>query len=87
MTDAFTPETADFSGIGGNKDLFIGTVSHKGTISVNEWGVEAAAATPVTVVTMGIVPNITMSIDHPFLLFIRDRRTNTVLFMGRVTKL
>jgi len=28
-----------------------------------------------------------MSVDHPFILIIRDRWTKTVLFMGRITKL
>jgi len=87
MTNAFKPGTADFSGIDGKKDLFIGSVSHKGYIGVNEWGVEAAAATPVKIVTSGIDPTKIMSIDHPFILFIRDQWTNTVLFMGRITKL
>ncbi|HEX7511483.1 MAG TPA: serpin family protein, partial [Chitinivibrionales bacterium] len=87
MPDAFKPGTADFSGIDGKKGLFIGSVSHKGYISVNEWGVEAAAATPLKLSTTGIDPIKIMTIDHPFILFIRDRRTNTVLFMGRITKL
>jgi serpin B len=87
MTDAFIPEIADLSGISGKKDLYVGSVVHKGYIGVNEWGVEATAATPLKIATVGINPFITMSIDHPFILFIRDRRTNTVLFMGRITKL
>jgi serpin B len=87
MTDAFIPGTADFSGINGKRDLYLGSVSHKGYIGVNEWGVEAAAATPEPMIPAGMVPIKTMSIDHPFILFIRYRWTNTILFMGRITKL
>jgi serpin B len=87
MQDAFKFETADFSGIDGKKDLFIGSVYHKGYISVNEWGVEAAAATSARIMKVGIEPNKIMSIDHPFILFIRDRWTKSVLFMGRIVKL
>jgi serpin B len=86
MHDAFISGTADFSGIDGTKDLFMESVYHKGFISVNEQGVEAASATAV-VISSGIEPNKIMSIDHPFILFIRDNRTKTVLFVGRVTKL
>ena len=86
MPDAFKSGIADFSGIDGQKDLFIESVYHKGYINVNEQGVEAAAAT-ATVMTSGMAPNIIMSIDHPFILFIRDKRTKTVLFMGRIVKL
>lgn len=86
MPDAFQLGRADFSGIDGTKSLFIESIYHKGYIDVNEKGVEAAASS-VTIVSSGVAPNKTMSIDHPFILFIRDRRTKTILFMGRIIKL
>jgi serpin B len=87
MVDAFQPQAADFSGIAGQRDLCLARVDHQGFINVSEWGIEAAAATPATLVSTGIHPEETISIDRPFLFFIRDRRTDTVLFMGRITKL
>jgi serpin B len=86
MKDAFESGIADFSGIDGKRDLFIENVYHKGYLDVNERGVEAAA-TSVIVQSAGIVPEKIVSIDRPFILFIRHRWTKTVLFMGRVIKL
>jgi serpin B len=86
MPDAFSLGTADFSGIDGTRDLFIESVYHKGFLDVNERGVEAAAVS-VIAVSAGIVEDKIMTVDHPFMLFIRHRWTKTVLFMGRVIKL
>ena len=80
MPDAFTG-AADFSGMDGTRDLFIGHVAHKAYVSVNEEGTEAAAATGVSMVLS--IPA-AMTIDHPFIFLIRDIETGTILFMGRV---
>jgi len=77
---------ADFSGIG-NEPLAISEVVHKAFVEVNEEGTEAAAATGVAMAFCAAVmpsqPKVFQA-DHPFLFFIRDRSTNTVLFSGRV---
>jgi serpin B len=81
-------DDADFSGIG--KDpLKISEVVHKAFVEVNEEGTEAAAATAVLMIRCaGLSPPppqpIVFKADHPFLFFIRDRKTNAVLFSGRV---
>ena len=88
MTDAFNPPTADFSGIDGDHDLFISGVFHQTFISVDESGTEAAAATGI-----GISPTIappqplTLTIDHPYIFFIRERQTGLILFIGKVLSL
>ncbi len=81
MPDAFQSGIADFSGMDGTHDLFIGCVAHKAYVSVNEEGTEAAAATGVSMVLS--IPSM-MTIDHPFIFLIRDIETGTILFMGRV---
>ena len=86
MSDAFDPTAADFSGMNGKRDLFISGVVHKAFINLDEEGTEAAAATGVVVGTTSVDPPIPeFDADHPFLFVIRDNRTESVLFMGRVT--
>jgi serpin B len=81
MTDAFTPGLADFSGMTGDKDLFIGAVVHAASLKVDEQGSEAAAGTAVEVKKRYPV----LRVDHPFLFLIRDNGSGSILFMGRVT--
>ena len=86
MPQAFQ-SSADFSGMTGKKDLFISAVIHKAYIDVNEEGTEAAAATAVTMMTMAFrapAPPPVFRADHPFVFLIRDNRSNSILFMGRV---
>ncbi|MBN2121380.1 MAG: serpin family protein [Candidatus Omnitrophica bacterium] len=80
MSDAFSPN-ADFSGMTGKKDLFIGEVLHKAFVDVNEVGTEAAAATAVFMLR-GLC--LSFNADHPFLFIIRDNDSGSILFTGRV---
>jgi len=86
MTDAFWLPPADFSGMTGKKDLFIAKVIHKAFVEVNEKGTEAAAATAVVMHLAVAMPSKTkvFRADHPFLFLIRDNRTGSILFIGRV---
>jgi serpin B len=83
MSEAFDPGTADFSGIDGARDLFIGAVLHKAFIAVDEKGTEAAAATFIAM-TATEPAGVNLTIDRPFFFFIRDIPSGTILFMGRV---
>lgn len=83
MEVAFSPE-ADFSGISTKSALMIQEVIHKSFVSVNEAGTEAAAATAVLVGDTAAPEPATMTLDHPFLFFIRDNATKAILFVGRV---
>jgi serpin B len=86
VTGAFSPETADFAGMDGRSHwLYISAVLHKAFVDVNEEGTEAAAATGVVVsLTSARVQPPTFRADHPFFFLIRDNRTGSLLFMGRV---
>ena len=87
MPTAFS-EAADFSGMTGSKDLFISDVFHKAYVSVDEEGTEAAAATAVLMKLTSMPENpIELTVDRPFLFFIRDHQTNSILFMGRVVEI
>jgi serpin B len=87
MTDAFNPNTADFSGIDGNRDLFIKDVFHQAFISVDEFGTEAAAATAIVVGPGVALPQLTFTIDHPYIFIIREIQTGSILFLGKVVSL
>ena len=85
MHDAFLPGIADLSGINGGRSLFIDEVIHQAFVEVDEAGTEAAAATAVIIVesAMPAEPK-EVTIDHPFIFLIRDIKTGTILFLGRV---
>ena len=61
---------------------FIQAVVHKAFVEVNEEGTEAAAATGVSMGVTSVPPSFIA--DHPFVFLIRDRVTDSVLFIGRV---
>jgi serpin B len=84
MPIAFT-ENADFSGMTGNRELFISDVIHKAFVSVDEKGTEAAAASAV-IMTLSAMPSqlVEVTIDRPFIFLIRDIDTGAILFVGRV---
>jgi serpin B len=84
MPIAFSGD-ADFSGMTGNRDLFISDVIHKAFVAVDEAGTEAAAATAV-IMKMSAVPGppVEVTIDRPFIFLIRDIETGAILFFGRV---
>jgi serpin B len=84
MRIAFTSE-ADFSWIDGKYDLCIQDVLHKAFVAVDEAGTTAAAATAVIMTLKAIAAlAMEMKVDHPFIFFIRDIPTGSLLFIGRV---
>ena len=83
MRDAFDREKADFSGIKVKKDIWIENIFHKAFIEVNEEGTEATAGTAV-VIEKSIELPVVFCADHPFVFIIKDNRSGSILFMGRV---
>jgi serpin B len=80
------PTPADFSGMDGKNDLFIGIVVHEATVEVDETGTVAAAATGVGMSGAEAVEEpLTFDANHPFLFVLRDLSTGTLLFVGQVT--
>jgi serpin B len=81
---------ANFSKMTEQAKLHVSEVIHKAFIEVDEKGTEAAAATAVVMaVTSSIshddrpLPKV-FNADHPFLIYILDDQTQSILFMGRV---
>jgi serpin B len=87
MTDAFQEGKADFTGISKEVRLFINGIFHKAFIEVNEEGTEAAAATAVVVQTESVAElqkEMEFIANSPFFFVLRDRVTNSILFIGKV---
>ena len=84
MPLAFGPE-ADFSGMDGAHDLYLGFVIHEATVDVDETGTTAAAATAVGMKrAAAVLPFATFDANHPFLFVLRDLPTGTLLFVGQL---
>ena len=84
MTDMFNSNVADLSGIDGTRNLFVSDVVHKAYIDVNEEVTEAAGATGIGVGITSVQHPKTFNANHPFLFFIREKVTGSILFSGRV---
>lgn len=82
ITTVFTPDQADLSGIDGARDLYLDKVFHDATITVDEQGAEAAAATGGGVTVASLPPS--LKADHSFIYVLYDNVTNSILFMGRL---
>ncbi|HEX6785971.1 MAG TPA: serpin family protein [Acidimicrobiales bacterium] len=92
MPSAFDPGTADFTAMiepDASVDplLFLATVQHEASLAVDEAGSDSSAATSVASVAGGQTPTagpVALSVDRPFLFFVRDVATGAVVFQGRV---
>jgi serpin B len=89
MGIAFDPLMADFSHIS-DIPLFIGMVKQSTRIQVDEKGTEAAAVTIIGFELTSAGPDpqpIPFHVDRPFLLFIKEKSTGTILFSGLIKEL
>jgi serine protease inhibitor len=85
MLDAFNPDLADLSGIS-DASIFVSFVKQNTFVEVDENGTEAAAVTTIGVFATSFPPQpMQFVIDKPFVFAIRERTTNTLLFIGQVT--
>ena len=79
----FTP-AADFSGIS-ESGLLIDQAVHRATITVDEWGTEAAAVTGLGFVASAPpAPDAVIHVDRSFAFVIRHLPTGAPLFLGHV---
>jgi serine protease inhibitor len=85
MGVAFDPDQADFSKINPDQQIFISMVKQQAYIDVNEEGTEAAAATVVEMELTAIPDDlIYFTVNRPFLFVIKEKDTNSIIFIGRV---
>ena len=85
---AFTG-AADFKGIYEMGPLSLGLVKQTCYVEISEKGTEAAAVTSVQVRLTAVSPNTLkrMTVDRPFLFFIRDTQDGNILFAGKIVNL
>lgn len=84
MRAPFEGAAADFSGIS-ETPLWIGDAIHRATITVDEWGTEAAAVTGLGFsVSAPPPPDMVIHADHPFAFVILDTQERVPLFLGQV---
>jgi serpin B len=83
MGVAFDAFNADFSNIS-DQDIFISRVLHQTFIKTDEEGTEAAAATVVEFELTSMPMTTVVNVNRPFLYFIRETTTGTIVFMGQV---
>lgn len=84
MVDAFVPYVANLSGIS-DASIFVSFVKQNTFVEVDEKGTEAAAVTTIGVNTTSYPPQPQIFVvDKPFVFAIRERTTNTLLFIGQV---
>ncbi len=89
MVKSFKPEEADFSAIAAGPPLFISDILHMAAVFVDEEQTEASAALFSNMLVgsarVGPPPRIIrVNLDRPFGFLIREDRTGTVCFAGRV---
>ncbi len=94
MVSAFKAGAANFSGLTANPsdaaDLYVSDVLQKAMVSMQETGVEAAAATAVILAGLSIAdPDpppqpVSMVVNRPYLLAVVDNPTGAILMLGHI---
>lgn len=82
LTEIFDSQKADLLGIAPHY-LFVSNLLQKAEIVVNEEGTVAAAAAGASVTNKVTSP--VFHANRPFLYFIVDKRTKTIIFSGKVS--
>lgn len=87
INHAFTRDQADLSSLSANK-IFVNGIKQLGTISVDETGTTASAATVLQADGDSWIHNIfVVNLNKPFYFTIEDNQTGTILFVGHINHL
>ena len=87
MEIAFDKGKADFTIMNKSGGIYIDEVLHKTFVQVDEEGTEATAVTSVSFgVTSAGGNGFLMRVDRPFVFIIKEKNSNSILFMGKVIK-
>ncbi|KAJ8262916.1 hypothetical protein COCON_G00153730 [Conger conger] len=83
ITDIFG-DTADLTGISEGGKLAVSKVMQKATLDVDEAGATAAAGTGIEMMPTSVQFPKSLKFDHPFMVFVLNRETRSILFMGKI---
>uniref|UniRef100_A0A8C7RAU0 Thyroxine-binding globulin n=2 Tax=Oncorhynchus mykiss TaxID=8022 RepID=A0A8C7RAU0_ONCMY len=83
MPDIFS-DRADFSGISEELKVAVSEVVQQASLDVDEAGATTAAATGVVLMPLSSRHTHVLKFDHPFMVFVMDRETKNILFMGKI---
>jgi serpin B len=82
-------DTADFSGIS-SASLAVDSVQHEAVLTIDEQGLEGAAATALVARAAAMVRDVTepveVHVDRPFLFLVRHRPSGAIYFLSRVVR-
>ncbi|KAL0973347.1 hypothetical protein UPYG_G00202280 [Umbra pygmaea] len=83
LTDAVDKTKADLSNISGKKDLYLSNVFHASSL---EWDVDGNPYDTSIFGTEKLRNPKLFYADHPFIFLVKDNKTNSILFIGRMVR-
>ncbi|XP_026082345.1 serpin H1-like [Carassius auratus] len=83
LTEAVDKSKADLSNISGKKDLYLANVFHASAL---EWDTEGNPFDASIYGSEKIRNPKLFYADHPFIFLVKDNKTNSILFMGRLAR-
>ncbi|KAI1903684.1 hypothetical protein AGOR_G00029760 [Albula goreensis] len=83
LTEAVDKTKADLSNISGKKDLYLSNVFHA---SAFEWDTEGNAVDTSIYGSDKMKNPKLFYADHPFIFLVKDNKTNSILFIGRLVR-
>ncbi|XP_034745178.1 serpin H1a [Etheostoma cragini] len=83
LTEAVDKSKADLSKISGKKGLYLASVFHASAL---EWGTDGNEM-DMSIFSTDKLKNPTLFYaDHPFIFLVKDQKTNSILFIGRMVR-
>ncbi|XP_051540764.1 serpin H1-like [Myxocyprinus asiaticus] len=83
LTEAVDKAKADLSNISGKKDLYLSNVFHASAL---EWDTDGNPPDTSKSGTDKLKNPILFYADHPFIFLVKDNKTNSILFIGRLVR-
>lgn len=83
LTEAVDKSKADLSNISGKKDLYLSSVFHA---SAMEWDTDGNEIDTSVFGTDKLKNPKLFYADHPFIFLVEDKKTNSILFIGRMVR-